>query len=186
MADEVKKSQQRLQTLAKQLGTVSSNGKPILEQTLSLDDGAKLIGHTHRNWVSRHVEKEEDGRLDMCKTVAAWVASIRSEQRAAVVDESDRQRQRTADEISQRKKLAEAQRAERELRLADLRIARLEAKLMPVDWVHRMLDEMAAELRKPIEIIGRNHPEYQQMIINGLDNAMDKVSIMLADDQPIG
>jgi hypothetical protein len=54
---------------------------------------------------------------------------------------------------------------------------------MPVDWVHQMLETAALELRKPIEIIGRKHPDYQQLILNGLDNAMDKVAIFLADDR---
>jgi predicted RNase H-like nuclease (RuvC/YqgF family) len=120
--------------------------------------------------------RRDDGRYDPAE-IHKWVVDDlknkhkQSESRAEL------------DEIARRKKLAEAQRAERELRLADIRIARLEAKLMSVDWVHKMLAEMAAELRKPIEIIGRKHPEYQQMIINGLDNAMDKMEAMFKDDQ---
>ena len=39
---------------------------------------------------------------------------------------------------------------------------------MPVDWVHRMLDEIAAELRKPIEIIGRKVDAIIKFTILGL------------------
>ena len=68
------------------------------------------------------------------------------------------------------------------MKLNRLKVARIEKKLMPVEWVHRLLEEAAHELRKPIETIGRNHPEYQ-LILNGLDNAVDKVAVLFADDQ---
>ena len=61
----------------------------------------------------------------------------------------------------------------------------MKKELMPVDWVHQWLKEAASELRKPITIIGRKNPEHQQLILNGLDNATEKVRIMLADDQDL-
>ena len=67
--------------------------------------------------------------------------------------------------------------------LNELKIARMNCRLMPVEWVHRLLEEAALDLRKPIEIIGRNHPVYEQLILNGLDNAVGKVAVLLADDQ---
>lgn len=152
---------------------------------LNQKQAAALVGRDP-TWIRKHVKTPGKGNLyDPAVVVECFANEIISgyEVRLAarvLTSDSD------SGEISRRKKIAEAQRAERELRLADLRIARLEAKLMPVDWVHRMLEEMASELRKPIAIIGRNHPEYEQMIINALDNAMDKLATMLSDDQTIG
>ena len=137
---------------------------------LNQSEAAALVGRDRR-WIRDNVPKPDNGEGHDPRQVVQIFAEM-------VTGSTE------LDEISRRKKLAEAERAERELRLADLKIARLEAKLMPVDWIHRMLEEMGAELRKPIEIIGRKHPEYQQMFLDGLDNAMDKVATILADDQP--
>jgi len=171
VAKKVKQSQQRLAVLVEQLGAISGNGdsKSLLDSEISSVDAAALLGHKQRNWVRANVPKLESGKFDPRIVVATWVEEIQS--RAAPSE---------LDEITRRRKLAETQNIEELLRINRLRAARLEGRLMPVDWVHRWLKEAAAELRKPIEIIGRNHPEYKQLILNGLDNASDKVSEMLA------
>ena len=79
--------------------------------------------------------------------------------------------------------MADAQNAEEQLTLNRLKTARLRGELMRVEKVKKIIEMAAAELRRPIEIIGRNHPELQQMILNGLDNARDSMAKMFSDDQ---
>lgn len=174
VAKEVKQSQRRLASLAKQLGSVAVNGQSLLDSELSSVDASALIGHKQRNWVRDNVPKTESGKFDPRTVVALWIKTI--EERFASTE---------LDEITRRKKLAEMLNAEEMLRLNKIRASRLEGKLMPVGWVHDWLRQAAEELRKPIEIIGRDHPEYKKLILNGLDNATEKMTQMLKDDQLI-
>lgn len=145
---------------------------------------AKMVGRS-RSWVQDNLPSQDDGRYDPA-VIHQWVVDDLKRKHQSKLEDVKTKYERNGDleEIMRRKKLAEAERAERELRLADLKIARLESKLMPVDWVNQAVEKIATELRKPIEIIARNHPEYAQLIVTGLDNALDTVATMLADDQP--
>lgn len=129
------------------------------------EEQAAAIAGKSRMWIRDNVDSIGDTKRYNPKVVVEKLVELIRAERPAV----------NGDDVVQRKKLAEARNAEDQLRMNQLKIARLEGRLMPVDWVQRMLDEMADELRKPIEIIGRKHPEYAQMVLNGLDSAADKV-----------
>lgn len=148
------------------------NGKSLLDSEISSTDAAALLGHKQRNWVRDHVPKTANGKYDPRVVVAKWV-----ETKVARVEPGE------VDDLTLRRKLAETQNVEEQLRINRLRADRLEGRLMSVDWVHQWLRQVAAELRKPIEIIGRNHPEHKQLILNGLDNASAKVSEMLVENE---
>ncbi len=142
-----------------------------------------MVGRS-RSWVQDNLPRRDDRRYDPAE-IHRWVVDQLKRKHESRPEEikSKYERNGDLDEINRRKKLAEAQNAEETLKLNRLKVARMKKELMPVDWVHRWLREAAAELRKPIEIIGRNHPEHKQLILNGLDNASAKVSEMLSDDQ---
>lgn len=151
---------------------------------LSQQQAAFLIDKDPR-WIRANIPKPKNCKYDS-KVVVGKLISLITKSYEAKIGKTQRQLSKDVndhDDISRRKKLAETQNVEELLRINRLKVARLEGKLMPVDWVHRWLREAAAELRKPIEIIGRNHPEHKQLILDGLDNAAAKIEEMLSDDQ---
>ena len=138
-----------------------------------------------QQWVSRNVPKSlcRDGTYGPAAVVKWHINEIKKNHNARLAKAKSESSDGDTIEITRRKKLADARNAEEQLVLNRLKTARLRGELMRVEKVKTIIETAAAELRKPIEIIGRNHPELQQMILNGLDNARDSMAKMFEDDQ---
>ena len=143
-----------------------------------------LFGFSQQ-WASKNVPKSycRKGTYSPAGVVKWYIGELKKKHPSEFAKHNERSSDVDILEISRRKKLADAQNAEEQLALNRLKTARLRGELMRIDNVKRIIEAAAYELRKPIEIIGRNHPELQQLILNGLDNARDSMAKMFADDQ---
>ncbi len=143
---------------------------------LTHEQANNMVGHK-RGWRESNGAPHLDGGRYDAKAIVQWLL----ERQAADYEARLLIAQQEATEDKKRRIRADADKAEAQARLEQLKLSQKEGDLIPVENVNRIFEIVGAELRQPIEIIGQNHPELQGLLTVAWDKAMTHLEELFAD-----
>ena len=159
----------------------NTNALPQLNQS----QVALMLGRK-QPWVSKTVPAPAEGSAYCPRRVVAWFVERLEAKHAAELERLQAELSGDLAAVMLRKRTAEAANAEEQLKLNRLKVQRQQQRLMPVDVVHHVLEQIGLELRKATTILQRRDEGLCELVLDALDRGVAAAARILQEEEMNG